>query len=96
MHQSTSSEPNHIPHYNYLHAQGQLNPSAAPLSAGHATGLPTQGRSSMGSTFYNPSVSPTHSLSRMPTPQDYVNAAAKRLNDQICASRNLTDDPLKG
>ena len=96
MHQSSSAQQNHIPHYNYLHSQGQLNHSAVPLSAGQATGLPPQGRSAMGPTFYNHSLSPTHSLTRMPTPQDYVTAAAKRLNDQICASRNLTDDHLKG
>ena len=36
------------------------------------------------------------SLSHLPTAQDYVTAAARRLNEQIYASRNVTDDQRKG
>ena len=36
------------------------------------------------------------SLPHLPTAQDYVTAAAKRLNEQICASRNNSGDNIEG
>ena len=96
MHHSSPSNSAHIPPYNYLSPQGQLSLSSVPHSEGHASTFSLQERPSMNSQLYNPSMNPAHSLSRMPTPQDYVNAAAKRLNDQISANRKLSDDTLGG
>ena len=36
------------------------------------------------------------SLPHLPTAQDYVTAAARRLNEHIYASRNAVDDSMKG
>ena len=36
------------------------------------------------------------SLPHLPIAQDYVTAAARRLNEQIYASRNAVDDSIKG
>ena len=97
MHQSSSSSSNPIPHYNYLQSPGQIEPTGVSRVANYSNTIPMQGSSSMGSPFYNPNINHTHSFpDRMPTPQDLVNAAAKRLNDQITASRNIKEDSLKG
>ena len=94
MHQSPSAHSAQFPHYNYMQPQSRFNPPAIPHPSDHVRPLQPPGTPSVSSPFYNPNISPTHSLSRLPNPQEFVAAAAKRLNEQIYASKPLSDDPL--